>query len=150
MAVKQNSKIPTIWYWMVKSYILFLSQTMKRKISHIKPVVFSFLFLVIMGGIIFNAAFFLHTHRIADGKIIVHAHPFNKNSEKKLPDTQHQHNKIELQVIQSLVFFINADEIKENFNPGYFLIAKYNIPKCYYKPSHLNNSINNRAPPSII
>ncbi|MFP4023123.1 MAG: hypothetical protein ACLFVR_01255 [Thiohalospira sp.] len=123
---------------------------MKTRISHIKVYIFSFLFLVIMGGIIFNATFFLHTHRIADGKIIVHAHPYNKNSEKNLPDTQHQHNKIELQVIQSLDFFILADEIDESFNPGNFLIAKYNIPKCYYKPSHLNNSINNRAPPSII
>jgi hypothetical protein len=123
---------------------------MKRKISHIKPVVFSFLFLVIMGGIIFNAAFFLHTHRIADGKIIVHAHPFNKTSETENPKSQHQHNKIELQVIQNLDLYINADKNEENLHHGYFLIAKYNIPKCYYKPSHLNNPLNNRAPPSII
>jgi len=121
---------------------------MKISIRYIKRLIISFLFLGMIGGIVFNASFFLHTHRTACGKIIVHAHPFNKNRENKKPNTQHQHNKLELQIIQTLEFFVNIHKIQDNLNPVYFLITKYNIPKCYYKTSFLNNLINYRAPPS--
>ncbi|HSH50787.1 MAG TPA: hypothetical protein VK982_03590 [Bacteroidales bacterium] len=121
---------------------------MKVKISHIKILIISSLFLGIIGGIVFNASFFLHTHKTACGNIIIHAHPFNKNKENNQPNTQHQHNKIELLVIQSLEFFVNIDIIQDTLNPEYFLITKYNIPKCYGNSSCINKLNNNRAPPS--
>jgi len=120
---------------------------MSTKVAHIKTFIYAFLFLGIMGGIIFNATFFIHVHRAECGQLIVHSHPFNKSSEAENPKTQHQHNKIELQVIQSLDCFV-FDEIKANtLNPGHFLTAKYNIPTCFIKPFHLNNLKNYRAPP---
>ncbi|MDK2979354.1 MAG: hypothetical protein PWP52_2068 [Bacteroidales bacterium] len=121
---------------------------MKISIRYIKRLLISFLFLGMIGGIVFNASFFLHTHRTACGNIIVHAHPFNKNSENKKPNTQHQHNKLELQIIQTLEFFVNVHKIQDHLNPVYFIITKYNIPKCYSKTSFLNNLINYRAPPA--
>lgn len=123
---------------------------MEKGTVYIKKIIISSLFFIIIGGIIFNATFFLHAHRTACGKVIIHAHPFNKNAENQNPASQHQHNKIELQVIQSLDFYLNVEKIQSNLNPGYFLIAKYNIAKCYYKPSCLNSSISNRAPPSMV
>jgi hypothetical protein len=122
---------------------------MKISIRYIKRVMISFLFVGMMGGILFNASFFLHTHRTACGKIIVHAHPFHKNRENKKPNTQHQHNKQELQIIQTLEFFVNVPDFQDHLNPVYFLITKYNIPKCDAKISFLNNFIHYRAPPFL-
>ncbi len=103
-----------------------------------------------MGGIIVNATFFIHMHRSAGGQVVIHAHPFNKTSETKDPDTQHQHTKIELQVIQSLDYFVFADSNVNDLKSTSFLISKYNIPECFIKPSHLNNLNNYRAPPFFI
>lgn len=120
---------------------------MEQRATYIKKLIISSLFLVIIGGIVFNATFFLHAHRTACGKVIIHAHPFKKSAENKNSGTQHQHNKIELQVIQTLDNFINVDENENILNPGYFVISKVTITKCFYKPSHLNQLINYRAPP---
>lgn len=100
-----------------------------------------------MGGIIFNAAFFLHAHYTESGQIIVHAHPFNKTSETEKSNTQHQHTKIEIQVIQTLDYFMDADIHLDHLNPKFFIVAKYSIPDYFVKPSHLFNLQNYRAPP---
>jgi hypothetical protein len=121
---------------------------MKINIRYIKKVIISFLFLGMIGGIVFNASFFIHTHRTTCGNIIVHAHPFNKNRENKKPNTQHQHNNFELQIIQTLEFFVNIHNVQDHLNPEYFLITKYDIPKCYSKNSFFYNLINYRAPPA--
>jgi len=123
---------------------------MKSKIRHSKKIVLSLLFIGIMGGIIFNATFFLHAHRTACGQIILHSHPFSKTSETENPNTQHQHTKIELQVIQSLDYFVSADWEVNTLSPDYFLIAKYKIQPCFIQPFHLNTLKNYRAPPCII
>jgi hypothetical protein len=123
---------------------------MKIRIKYIKKLIVSFLFLSIMGGIVVNATFFIHTHRSAGGQVVFHAHPFNKTSEAKDPDTQHQHTKIELQVIQSLDYFVFADSNVDDFKSTFFLISKYNIPECFIKSSHLNILKNYRAPPFFI
>lgn len=123
---------------------------MSTKIVHIKTLIFASLFLGIMGGIIFNATFFLHAHRSACGQLIVHSHPFSKTSETENPDTQHQHTKIELQVIHSLVHFVSADRNINTLKPNYFLIAKYTIQRCFIHPFHLNTLKNYRAPPYLI
>jgi choline kinase len=79
---------------------------MSRSIYIKKKIIVS-LFFVIMGGIIFNSTFFLHSHRTACGKVIVHAHPFNKGAEKEDPLDQHQHSKFDLLFISSLDNFSN-------------------------------------------
>jgi hypothetical protein len=103
-----------------------------------------------MGGILFNAAFYLHAHCTESGQLIVHAHPFNKTNESKNPNTQHQHNKIEIQVIQTLDYFMDADIHLVNLDPGYFLAAKYSLYDCFVKSSHLNHLKNYRAPPIFL
>lgn len=76
-----------------------------QRINIKKKIIIS-LFFIILGGIIFNSTYFLHTHRTACGKIIVHAHPFNKGAEKDNPISQHQHNKIELNQFNSIDYYI--------------------------------------------
>ena len=90
---------------------------MRDRIVHIKKRIITSLFIILIGGIIFNSTFFLHTHRTACGKIIVHAHPFNKSAEGENSSAQHQHNKFDLQVISSINYYtFSQDYINLDFN----------------------------------
>jgi hypothetical protein len=78
---------------------------MRKRTLHLKKKLVSIIFLLLIGGIIFNSTFFLHSHRIASGKVVVHAHPFSKNTEGSNPLAQHQHNKIDLDQLNSIDYF---------------------------------------------
>jgi len=80
---------------------------MKQRKKNIKLRLVSLLFISLVGGIVFNSAFFLHSHRTACGKIVVHAHPFNKSAENNNPFSKHQHNKIDLTALGALDFYFN-------------------------------------------
>ncbi len=58
------------------------------------------LLLSVYGLILVNNSFFYHSHITADGKVISHAHPFNKQSDDK-PFKAHQHSKLELLLLFS-------------------------------------------------
>lgn len=79
---------------------------MKNRTVHIKKKFVASIFLLLISAIIFNSTFFLHSHRTACGKIIVHAHPFNKGAEKDNPLSQHEHNKIELTTFSLINYYI--------------------------------------------
>ncbi len=53
-----------------------------------------------MGMLIANKAVFMHTHRLNDGTIIEHAHPYNKSTDSK-PYKSHHHTKAELLFFQN-------------------------------------------------
>ena len=102
-----------------------------------------------MGGIIFNSTFFLHSHRTACGKVIVHAHPFNKGAEKDNPISQHKHNKIDLDYISSINYFvISKGAINLDF------ITQYKIEvlskPCLISISKTHSSYVTRGPPVVI
>ncbi len=78
---------------------------MKYQIQNIIKLITTFLFFLIISGVIFNSTYFLHTHETAYGNVYMHAHPFNKNAETKNPCTQHKHNKIDLQLSELLDFY---------------------------------------------
>ncbi len=98
----------------------------------------------LMGFILINKSVYMHAHRLDNGKIIVHAHPFNKSTDDK-PVKSHHHSKAEL-------IFINV------FNFLSFLIflpfvlrqiitrtEYYFFEIChYYKTTILN--VHSRAP----
>jgi len=61
-------------------------------------------------------------HRTACGKVIVHAHPFNKNAEKENPLSQHKHNKIDLVNYSTIGFFtISQSSIDLDFKINFEL-----------------------------
>ena len=82
---------------------------MRNKKLNIAKKSINFLLLLIIGGIILNSTFFLHSHRTSCGKVIIHAHPFNKHAESKDASSQHEHNKVDLQVISSLDYFLSCN-----------------------------------------
>ncbi len=61
----------------------------------------------IMTLMIINQRFFLHTHKLSDGTIIVHAHPYDKSTDSK-PYKTHQHTNSLLLFYQnvSILFFV--------------------------------------------
>ena len=128
------------------SYYTFDSE-MQSRIVHIKKGIVSAMFLLLLGGIIFNSTFFLHTHRTACGKLIVHAHPFNKGAEKEDPLSQHSHNKIDLQVISSIDYFIFSHlTIDIDYKPV-FESEILNKP-CFHIDSNESLLLKTRGPPS--
>ena len=122
---------------------------MRNKKININKKLISFLFLLFIGGIIFNSTFFLHTHRTACGKLIVHAHPFNKHAESGDASSQHEHNKVDLQVISSLDYFFSCNisyNIKSN---SIFEKEILNEPVSYLN-SRYQSLTSDRGPPFLL
>lgn len=61
--------------------------------------------LSLIGLQIVNKAFYTHTHILADGTIITHAHVYQKNSDKA-PIKKHSHSTNELLYYSQLSLFI--------------------------------------------
>lgn len=121
---------------------------MRERKLNTKRRIIAFLFFILIGGIVFNSTFFLHTHRTACGKLIVHAHPFNKNAEKENPSSQHEHNKIDLQVISSIDYFTFSQTlINLDYNPVFE--TEFLVNLCLYSNSKIHSSYTNRGPPFI-
>ncbi len=78
---------------------------MKRVRQHIKT--FAYLSLLLIGLLIINSILFTHTQTLADGTVLVHAHPYNKTDN--LP-ASHHHHKSELLILDQLnvLFFFAA------------------------------------------
>jgi hypothetical protein len=78
---------------------------MKNRYSYIKKGIVTSIFLIILGGIIFNSTFFLHSHRTACGSVIFHAHPYSNSTDSENSTSKHEHNKIELIQYSSIDYY---------------------------------------------
>ncbi|MEA3444739.1 MAG: hypothetical protein U9R19_08440 [Bacteroidota bacterium] len=68
----------------------------------------AFLMIGVMGMLVANKAAFMHTHKLNDGTIISHAHPFDKSNDSK-PYKSHHHTNAELLFFQNIeVLFLTA------------------------------------------
>ncbi|MDA3953270.1 MAG: hypothetical protein PF485_06465 [Bacteroidales bacterium] len=119
-----------------------------EKLNIIKSSI-SFLLLIIIGGIIFNSSFFLHSHRTACGKLIVHAHPFNKHAEKEFPKSHHEHNKVDLQLFSSLDYFYSSD-VFNNIDLNFIFEEKIPSESVSFLNSRFQSSTSDRGPPFLI
>lgn len=131
----------------------FLSDTfvfrMSVKYRHIKIRFVSILFLLLIGGVIVNSTFFLHAHKSDGGKIIFHAHPFDKGAESDNPLAQHKHNKIDLATISSIDHFL-LKEINIKINYNWVLESELLSKPCLKFNSKIYNIFSTRGPPQII
>ncbi len=73
---------------------------LKQKIYQIFNPTVIVLLLSIYGLILVNNSLFYHSHVTPDGKVISHAHPFNKQNDDK-PFKAHHHSKLELLLLFS-------------------------------------------------
>ena len=74
---------------------------MKSTVRNITIKFVTLLMIGIMGLFIANKAIFLHDHKLNDGRIIEHAHPYDKSNDSK-PFKSHHHSNAEFLFFQNL------------------------------------------------
>ena len=74
---------------------------MKFSVRDITIKFIAFLIIGVMGMLIANKAVFIHSHRLNDGTVIEHAHPYSKSTDSK-PYKSHHHTTAELLFFQNL------------------------------------------------
>jgi acyl-coenzyme A thioesterase PaaI-like protein len=80
---------------------------MKTFLANITLKAAAYLMISIMGLYMTNMVMFTHIHKVADGTVIVHAHPYHKSNDTK-PYKSHHHTKYELLLYKNLeiLFFL--------------------------------------------
>jgi len=104
---------------------------MINKYNILKKII-TFGMICIMGMLIINNSVFMHTHKLSDGTVIIHSHPYDKSNDSKSHKTHH-HTKAEF------VFLENIEILKSYF---YSHIISGNTSSCII--IH-----NGRAPPYV-
>lgn len=114
-----------------------------------KKIVAKLLVLLMIGVIglqIANQAFFLHVHKLENGTIIEHAHPYDKSNDPN-PYKSHKHSNAEFSFIQNLEILFHV------FIPILtFIIVFASIEKVFSRPIAnqkiiSKNLYKGRAPP---
>jgi hypothetical protein len=121
---------------------------MKIGVFNIIKKYFALLLVGIVGLLVLNNALFSHNHRLPNGSVVVHAHPFSKSNQPDLPLQSHQHTKFQLLFLDSLLVLFSIGSV-------YFACLCYKKWFSYkfsYKFSFLENTpqlLTNKAPPSF-
>jgi len=120
----------------------------KRKLNSLR-IILAFLALLSFGMLQVNNTVNLHYHTTADGGIIVHAHPYNHNTDNT-PIKHHHHSLVLYSLTQgtqsfehqSITFALDSPwQTKESI----FILYKNEIPET---ESH--NRYVNRPPPLFV
>jgi hypothetical protein len=64
------------------------------------------LVLVAVTAMLTNQALFVHSHRLADGTTVTHAHPYQPANDSNAPFKTHHHSKIEFLAFDNISHFI--------------------------------------------
>jgi len=119
---------------------------MKERKLHIKKGIITALFLFIVGGLTLNSTFFLHAHKNESGKVVFHAHPFDKGAEKEDPLAKHQHRKIDLNYLASFEYYLIVDNSISLINNSELeVLISTGLDSIVY--SNIYTSFSTRAPP---
>jgi hypothetical protein len=78
-----------------------------KKLSDISYQLIAISLIVVVGLHSFNSFFNTHSHKLADGTIITHAHPYDHSSDSS-PFKTHQHTATELVFLANLIHFLPA------------------------------------------
>lgn len=74
---------------------------MRASVKNITVRIITIMLVGIVGLFIANQAIFLHVHKLSDGTVIYHAHPYDKSGDTK-PIKSHQHSNAEFTFLQNL------------------------------------------------
>ena len=102
-----------------------------------------------VGLLTLNNALYTHFHKLANGNLIVHAHPFSKSDQTSIPPKTHEHTKVELLVLDNLLLLF-AGKILVTISS---LVSTQKIERfCATYAIHYARfrHFSNRAPPSPI
>ena len=62
--------------------VFYFCHDLKAIVKHITIQFTTYLLIVAMGVLLVNQACNTHTHRLPDGTVIMHAHPYDKSAEE--------------------------------------------------------------------
>jgi hypothetical protein len=68
-------------------------------LRNIKIIIIGYLLTAMIAGMIINHSFYIHTHKTEEGRIVVHAHPYQKGGEPA-SEPVHQHSSLELFILE--------------------------------------------------
>lgn len=105
------------------------------------------LMIVLSGILILNSSIYIHTHILADGSIISHAHPYHK-ADQSHNQQQHQHTNAELILFHNLqILFLTAIPIAFVFLNLHNTFIQ--IPQLLGLSVSYDSVIKGRAPPIL-
>ena len=102
----------------------------------------------VIGMLVVNKIVFSHVHKLSDGTIIEHAHPFNKSADSK-PFKSHHHSRAELLLFENLnILFLVLLLVLPLF---LFIkrVQKSLDSEIEYIPTCISSK-NSRAPPTVL
>lgn len=76
---------------------------MNKSAVYILKKYFALILVGVVGLLTLNNALYTHFHKLANGELIVHAHPFSKSNQTSNPSKTHEHTKVELLVFDNLL-----------------------------------------------
>jgi hypothetical protein len=116
--------------------ILFLANV-KTTFRNIVQKLVVGLLLISVGLLIVNNVVFVHTHKMSDGKILIHAHPYNK-SQDSAPFKKHDHTSKELFQISHIqllfvtaIFSVFSAILTANKNIYFYKIPSIHFRYCF-------------------
>ncbi|MCG8412470.1 MAG: hypothetical protein MI739_14425 [Bacteroidales bacterium] len=119
--------------------------------KYLRSNIFSYLFfaitMCIAGSIVLNNILYTHIHKLNNGQVIVHSHPYNKSQENK-PEATHQHTDSELFVLQSLALLISYITVSISFYSTVKILSRLFKFLNLYLSENLR-IIKERAPPTF-
>ena len=92
-----------------------------------------------------NKVMYTHIHKLENGRIVVHAHPYDK-SENENPGRTHQHVKAELFFLQSLELLFYMAILSAFLYLGFLVLEILFYAIVIYNGNSLRLSLG-RAPP---
>jgi hypothetical protein len=78
----------------------------RENLNRILQKLIHFIVFVSICFTIINNVVYIHTHKMSDGSIIVHAHPFKKTDTNNIPVKSHKHTHFEYVVLDHLLLFV--------------------------------------------
>lgn len=78
---------------------------MHKRPRHIQYIIRAavILLLIVFANQVFNRAVYLHTHMLDSGRLVTHAHPFNRGVDTE-PVKSHQHTQEQVVFLDNLQF----------------------------------------------
>ncbi|MEN8224621.1 MAG: hypothetical protein ABFS05_04600 [Bacteroidota bacterium] len=126
---------------------LYFRSFMKDIMQNILKKILAWLLVLSMGMLIVNKAVYLHVHKLENGTIVAHAHPFDKSNDAE-PFKKHHHSDAEwisLSQIDTLFFLLVLIGVLLSANS--IPILYHYFPKVFI-PAVISGS-RGRAPPVI-
>lgn len=110
--------------------------------------IITWMLMLSMGLMIANKAVFFHVHKLPNGEIVAHAHPFSKTDDTA-PFKNHYHSKSEFHL------FHHIDKLFVILFIAFVIILKIKRRISYHFSEHLSDLSpilvqKGRAPPAIL